>query len=121
MWNSIFGKTLRWIIFLPVSLFVLALAEYLIFLIIGWVFSWDTKTLIIIFIVFGGSIFLTLLFWIASLTAKLVSYLAPDKKIGTSILGIFYTISSLVNLYIYFQTSHLIFVIAKVLITIIVI
>jgi len=58
-WNSTFMTVVRWILFLPVGLFILAAAETLILLVVSWVQSWELSTILIAGLILGaGSLFL---------------------------------------------------------------
>lgn len=97
-WGSTFGQVLRWILLVPVALLLFRLAEYIPILAADFLASLDAPAWgMLLILLMGGGFFLYLLFMGALLAPNLVSLIAPNTKVGLSIVGLIYAIIQLLN------------------------
>jgi len=86
--HTIFGKLLRWLIFIPVGLILMFILDLLLLTFLNWIFENDLKKFVIIGIFLGG------LFTIIPLSyvfyngiGKLVASIAPNPKLASFIFS----------------------------------
>jgi len=97
-WGGTFGKVLRWIILVPVSLLLFRLAEYIPILAAAFLASLDAPAWgMLLILLMGGGFFLYFLFMGAIFAPHLISLISPNTQIGLSIVGLIYAVWQLLN------------------------
>ena len=96
-WNTIIGKSIRWILFIPVGLISVSIADLLIEFTYIWLASLSTKWLIIV--LFMGGTFLLAVFWGVYLAAMATIAIVPHKRSGMIIMGVIYILAKILIIY----------------------
>ena len=84
--HTIFGKLLRWLIFIPTGLILMFILDLLLLTFLNWIFENDLKKFVIIGIFFGGLFtIIPLSYVIYNGIGKLVASIAPNPKLASFI------------------------------------
>lgn len=96
VWDSRFGHALRWILFLPVGLLVLYLAEMLLTTLVAGIASLSLHTLVVIAVLIGATGILWFpLVMVATLSATATAHIAPNPQVGVIVLGLVYVVTQI--------------------------
>jgi hypothetical protein len=84
--HTIFGKLLRWLIFIPVGLILILILDFLLMVFAEFMFGNDLKKFLVTG-VFFGTVFIIIPFsyFLYVLIGKLVTYIAPNPKLASFI------------------------------------
>lgn len=96
-WDTIIGKSIRWILFIPVGLISVAIADWIIEITYIWLASLDTTWLLIVLFMGGGV--LVMVFCLVYLAAVATMAIVPHKKAGMITMGIVYILVKVLIIY----------------------
>lgn len=96
-WNSVFGKILRWVIYIPAGLILLTIVETTSTFFFFWLFDGNMRTFIVVGIVLGGlsmllPIVLIIYYFIIILANQII---CPEPKRGSIIFSVMYIASGI--------------------------
>jgi hypothetical protein len=95
-WNSILGKIIRWVAYIPIGSILLGLVEYLSALFLVWLFAGDMRMFVIVGILFGG-IFMVwpLIMAYYGIVVLANTVICPVPRVGAIIFGTIYGLGSI--------------------------
>jgi hypothetical protein len=96
-WNSVFGKILRWLLYIPVGSILIVLIEVLSIAFFIWLFQGDMRMFIIIGFLFGALFSLlpigVMLYYFSIIFAN--QMICPSPKVGSVIFATLYILGSI--------------------------
>ncbi len=98
-WNSIPLVVIRWLVFLPIGLVILLIAESLAILLVGWVLSWASGVLLVFILIGGGSMLMGLIAFTGYGCGLLTGILCPNPKVGIITTGIVFLLWAIALVY----------------------
>ena len=97
-WNSILGKIIRWISYIPIAFIAIVIIEVLSYMFFGWLFR-DMRGFIIIGILFGGLFTLLPMVVMLYYFALFLSVnICPSPKVGSIIFGVLYGLGAITQI-----------------------
>ena len=96
-WDTILGRIIRWVAYIPVAIILLGLIEFLTALFLVWLFDGDMRMFVILGIFFGG---LIIMLWPSVMAFYGVIILAngmicPTPRVGVIIFATLYFFGSI--------------------------
>jgi hypothetical protein len=104
IWSSNFGKTLRWILFLPIGVILAVILETLLLGFVNFAAAYQLKTnlltAIILLLTIAIGLPVTLLYIVAvvNLPRFVCGRIAPSQRISSVVLGLFFLICQTITL-----------------------
>lgn len=121
IWSSFFGKTLRWILFLPIGIILAVILEALLLGFVNFAAAYQLKmnllTVIILLLTIAIGLPVTLLYIVAvvNLPRFVCGRIAPSQHITSVLLGLFFLICQTITLLGQIGNTSTAIILAKVI------
>ena len=83
--HTIFGKLLRWLIFIPVGLILILILDFLLMVFVEFIFENDLKLFLVVGLFFGGFMVIPFSYLLYGAIGILTTSIAPNPKLASFI------------------------------------